>query len=62
VAVEPIRIVLDVDVVGDSLTGTASRSDGNARDFTGWLGLLGVLQELLPADPTRTPPGGTDDF
>ena len=42
-----VRIVCELQTVGDSLTGRAERHDGEAREFSGWLGLLGALQALL---------------
>jgi hypothetical protein len=32
------------------LTGTVARESGQAARFEGWLGLLGVLSELVGAD------------
>lgn len=46
-AEETIRITCELQPVGDSLTGRARRQDGAAREFTGWLGLLGALQALM---------------
>jgi hypothetical protein len=46
---DPIRIVLEVQVVNESLIGLARASDGTTRDFSGWLGLLSVVETLLPA-------------
>ena len=50
VATEPIRILLEVHLVGDSLHGRASTDSDPAHEFAGWIGLLKVLEELLP-DP-----------
>lgn len=47
VVVEPIRIVLEVHVVDESLTGVARATDGTTREFAGWLGLLNALGVLL---------------
>lgn len=52
---DPIRIELEVEVVNESLIGLARATDGTTRDFAGWLGLLSVLQTLLPAST------GSDD-
>lgn len=55
--VQTIRIVCDVRTYGDSLSGRVTRQDGEHREFTGWLGLLGALQALLPGtepDGSRT--------
>jgi hypothetical protein len=60
-AEETIRILCEVQTVGDSLTGHAQRHDGAVREFTGWLGLLGALQALVvgadatPDGEPRTP-------
>jgi hypothetical protein len=57
-AEETIRVLCELQTVGDSLTGRAARHDGETREFTGWLGLLGALQALLAdADPGRTADG-----
>jgi hypothetical protein len=44
------HIELTVQRVGESLRGCARDHGGPAHEFTGWLGLLGVLETLL-ADP-----------
>jgi hypothetical protein len=44
----PIRILLEVELIEETLTGRASASDGTTREFAGWLGLLNVLEGLLP--------------
>jgi len=49
VTTNPIRIVLDVEVVEESPTGHATTGDGASRTFAGWLGLLSVLEALLQA-------------
>jgi hypothetical protein len=55
-----IRIVCEVELVGESLTGRASRGSA-IREFTGWLGLLGALQDLAVVDPVATgEPGPVD--
>jgi len=43
----PIRIVLDVQLVDDSPIGLITTADGANRDFAGWLALLSVLEALL---------------
>jgi hypothetical protein len=48
VAAEPTRIVLEVELIEESLIGRASASDGINHEFAGWLGLLRVLEVLLP--------------
>jgi hypothetical protein len=58
VAEQTIRILCELQTVGDSLTGRARRQDGEAREFTGWLGLLGALQALLADADTAGTGGG----
>lgn len=55
-AEKTIRITCELQTVGDSLTGRARRQDGEAREFTGWLGLLGALQALV-VDPAGAASG-----
>ncbi len=50
---DAIRILLEVDVADESLTGRASAGDGAVRTFTGWLGLVSALDALLPASHPR---------
>jgi hypothetical protein len=52
-----VRIELEVRVVEESLIGLARVADGTTREFAGWLGLMTVLDALLPA-PAEDP--GTD--
>lgn len=47
---DDLRIELVVRRLDGSLTGTARDGSGGFRQFTGWLGLLGVLEAIL-ADP-----------
>ena len=44
-----VRIELEVRVVEESVIGRARTADGNTREFAGWLGLMTVLEALLPA-------------
>lgn len=46
--VDPVRIELEVQVVDESLIGLARSTDGTTREFAGWLGLLNVLEGLIP--------------
>lgn len=52
VAVKPIRILLEVQVIDESMCGRASTESGATHEFAGWLGLLRALEVLLP-DPSR---------
>lgn len=51
----PIRIVLVLEVQDESLVGNAATADGEPYHFTGWLGLLNVLQAMLPASRSSLP-------
>jgi hypothetical protein len=46
-----IRLVLEIDTADESLTGRVVTSSGEIRQFKGWLGLLGVLEALMPVTP-----------
>jgi hypothetical protein len=43
---ETIRVELELEIDGDSLTGRATDGDGTVREFAGWLGLLGAIDVL----------------
>lgn len=65
--IAPMRITISLDGT-DPPSGGAASDDGAPVLFTGWLGLLKALSELLspaearaeplprPAEPERTPP------
>jgi hypothetical protein len=44
---EPLRIVINVRVGGDEISGYAGEEPGEARPFLGWLGLIATLDRLL---------------
>jgi hypothetical protein len=44
---ETLRIVIDVRVDGDEISGHAGDEAGDCRPFLGWLGLIAVLDGLL---------------
>jgi hypothetical protein len=43
----PIRLLLEIEAVEDSMTGRISTSEGEHREFAGWLGLLNALEGLI---------------
>jgi hypothetical protein len=43
----PIRLLLEIEPVEDSLLGRVSTSEGDSREFAGWLGLLNTLEALI---------------
>jgi hypothetical protein len=45
-----LRIVIDANVGGDQITGSARHEVGEPKRFMGWLGLIAALDGLL--DPS----------
>jgi hypothetical protein len=41
------QITLELELDGDTISGHAIDADGNRRKFSGWIGLMGVLDALL---------------
>jgi hypothetical protein len=52
------RIVIDVRVDGNEISGRASEETGEPRPFLGWLGLIAALDGLLDVS-TTLPEGNT---
>jgi hypothetical protein len=50
---ETVRIVLDVRVDGDQISGLAGDVAGERRPFLGWLGLIVILDGLLDVSRPR---------
>jgi hypothetical protein len=53
------QLTLELDLDGESISGDAIDADGERHHFSGWIGLMGVLDALLdrarpdgPADKT----------
>jgi hypothetical protein len=42
-----IEIKLELELDGDTVTGCARFADGSCRDFSGWIGLMGLVDSLL---------------
>jgi hypothetical protein len=53
VHVASIRLTLDLRVDGDQISGQAGDGRGRPESFSGWVGLIGVLDRLLERDPRR---------
>jgi hypothetical protein len=54
------HIAIDVRVDGDEISGQAGDGVGQARPFSGWLGLIWALDRLLAGrEPAR--PAATED-
>jgi hypothetical protein len=50
---ETLRIVIDVRVDGDEISGHAGDQAGDLRPFLGWLGLIAALDGLLDVSRSR---------
>jgi hypothetical protein len=44
-----INVTLELELAGDTLSGRATGPDGSERSFSGWIGLVGVIDGLLGA-------------
>ncbi len=53
-----VHIAIDVQVDGEEISGHAGDGVGRPRPFSGWLGLLGVLDGLLAAPSAGTAQAG----
>jgi hypothetical protein len=45
------HIAIDVRVDGDQISGHAGDGTGQPTPFSGWLGLIGALDGLIPREP-----------
>ena len=45
-----LTVTLELQVGQDCLTGRVVTDDGAALDFIGWLGLLAVIDSLVPEE------------
>ena len=50
---ENLRIVVDVCVDGDEISGHAGDEAGERRPFLGWLGLIAALDVLIDVSKSR---------
>ena len=53
------QITLDLEVTDDLLSGQARNGSGHGRPFSGWLGLMAAIDELL-AEAERKEEEGMD--
>lgn len=49
-----VTITLELRLAGDELDGRASNGDGEGRPFSGWLGLLVAIDQMLNAAPDES--------
>jgi hypothetical protein len=54
-----LEIKLELELDGESVSGRATDAGGHTREFSGWIGLIGLVDSLLDgarvgADQTRT--------
>jgi hypothetical protein len=55
VPLETVRILLDIDVDGDAIVGHTTVGVSEPRPFSGWLGLIGVLDAILESRTVTDP-------
>lgn len=48
-----IEITLELEDDGDTVSGRARTADGEVREFSGWIGLMGLVDSLLERARTR---------
>ena len=56
-----IEINLELELDGDTVTGCARFADGSSRRFSGWIGLMGVVDSLLEGAPGRGRPANAKE-
>ena len=56
-----IEINLELELDGDTVTGCARFADGSSRRFSGWIGLMGLVDSLLEGAPGRGRPAKTKE-
>jgi hypothetical protein len=56
---EPIRLLLEIEPVEDSMLGQISTSTGEIRAFVGWLGPLNRLEALI--EDRQSQPGEPEE-
>ena len=47
-----IKVTLELELAADSLSGRAIDATGGERRFSGWIGLVGVIDQLLGRGPS----------
>jgi hypothetical protein len=63
-----IRVTLQLELVDGTIKGTVHNGSGPGREFSGWLGMVGAIDAILPATfapsdkafPNPTPPQERD--
>jgi hypothetical protein len=50
-------VILELLAIGDGLSGRALSADGAAREFSGRIGLMRAIDELVEASPVEERPG-----
>jgi hypothetical protein len=46
--VDMTRLTLELDSQAEPISGRIQLEGGPVRDFSGWMGLLSALEELIP--------------
>ncbi len=60
-SVEQVHVCIDVHRDGDAITGTVTAGDGEARRFSGRLGLFSAIDDAIEGIGPRGAQGGTED-
>jgi hypothetical protein len=42
-----IEITLELELDGETVSGRAKSANGEVREFSGWIGLMGLVDSLL---------------
>ena len=56
-----IEIKLELELDGETVSGRATDDDGQTREFSGWIGLIGLVDSLLDGARTGAPPTQTKE-
>ena len=56
-----IEIKLELELDGETVSGRAIDNGGQTREFSGWIGLMGLVDSLLDGARTGAPPTQTKE-
>jgi hypothetical protein len=60
-SVEQVHVCIDVHRDGDAITGTVTPGDGEARTFSGRLGLFSAIDDVIEGIGPRGTQGRSED-
>ena len=55
-----IEITLELELDGETVSGRATTANGEVREFSGWIGLMGLVDSLLE-EARRAAPSATQN-